>query len=58
MSLYYAKVVVQGTTTPQKIHVEASSIAEAKRLIEERIGKVGRFVLGPVAASKPPSWYS
>lgn len=33
MSLYYAKVVGEGTTMPQKTHVEASSIAESKRLI-------------------------
>ena len=57
MATYYAKAVVEGTTTPQPISVQAGSLMEAKRIIEGRLGKVKQWRNQPVATSKPPSWF-
>ena len=54
---YYARVTIQGTTTPQSVQVQAANSVEAKKLIEARLGKAKHWNNGPVAASKPPSWF-
>lgn len=54
---YYARARVAGTNTPQCVQVEAGSTAEAKRLMEARIGKIKSFANGPVTGRKPPVWY-
>ena len=33
---YYARVTIQGTTTPQSVQVQAANSVEAKKLIEAR----------------------
>ena len=59
MSTYYAKVVLEGTSTPQLFEVQASSLREAKVLIEGRAGiKVRHWRNSPTAATRPPSWYT
>ena len=57
MASFYARVVVAGTSTPQSIQVQARSTAEAKKLIESKVGRVGRWVNNPQSLSRPPSWY-
>ena len=57
MATFYARFVVEGTTTTQTMAVQASSQREAKTLIENRAGRVKRWVISPSAKSKPPSWY-
>ena len=54
---YYARVTVQGTTTPQSVQVQAGSSTEAKKLIEARVGKVKTWNNSPTAPRKPPSWF-
>lgn len=58
MATYYARVRIEGTTTPQDVKVEANGITEAKRLIEMRLGgKVKSWLKSPTASSKLPSWF-
>lgn len=57
MATYYAIAVVEGTTTPQQISVEARSLREAKLIIEGRLGKIKRWPRSPVAPRNPPPWY-
>lgn len=54
---YYARAVVKGTSTPQLVEVQAGSQAEAKKLIEARLGPIQRYSAGPQSGQKPPSWY-
>ena len=57
MATYYARAVVKGTSTPQLVQVQATGTAEAKKLIEARLGPIQRYARGPQHAQKPPSWY-
>ena len=57
VATYYASAVVEGTTTPQPISVEARSLREAKLIIEGRLGKVKRWPHSPMARRNPPPWY-
>lgn len=60
MAQYYARVRIEGTSTPQLIEVQASGPSEAKKLIEARLGKVKSWVNSPQTRSTrlgPPSWY-
>ena len=57
MATFYAKVVIEGTTTPQNVQVQAGSRSEAQRLIEARVGRVKSWRNGPSNYSKPPSWF-
>ena len=57
MASFYARVVVEGTNTPQSIQVQARSTAEAKKLTEPKVGRVGRRVNNPQSLGRPPSWY-
>lgn len=57
---FYARVRIQGTSTPQMIQVEAGGSNEARRLIEARLGKVQTWLNAPQGRAKsqgPPSWY-
>ena len=57
MVTYYARAVVDGTTTPQRISVQALSLPEARRMIEGRLGKIKRWPNSPAATGSPPAWY-
>ena len=57
MATYYALVRVEGTSTPQKISVEAGGPTEAKKLIEARLSNIKNWLNGPVSGSKPTPWF-
>ena len=57
---FYARVRIEGTSTPQMIEVQAGGSNEARKLIEARLGKVKSWLNAPQGRSKalgPPSWY-
>lgn len=57
---FYAKVRIEGTSTPQVIEVQAGGSNEARKLIEARLGKVKNWLIAPqgrAKGQKPPSWY-
>ena len=47
MADYFARVVFAGTSTPQSLNVQASSAAEARKVIDSMYGQVKRYASNP-----------
>ncbi len=57
MATYYARVRVEGTSTPQKISVEAGGPTEAKKLIEARLSNIKNWAQWANIGQQTAPWF-
>ncbi len=59
MATYYAKIRIDGKGMSVPVKVMASTITQAKKMIEAQYGSKISFVVGPQreVGGKPPPWF-